>query len=56
MFDVWHGSISLQFLKNMKLNRIINIEYKHKSNSVTKGYVLFINMYHKHGLYSVFHA
>ena len=56
MFDAWHGSISPQFLENMKLDRIINIEYKHKSNSVTKGYVLFTNMYHKYGLYSVFHA
>ena len=44
MFDVWHGSISLQFLKNLKLNRLINIEYQHKSNSVTEGYALFINM------------
>ena len=56
MFDVWHGSTSLQFLKNLKLNRLINIEYQHKSNSVTKGYALFINMNHKHGLYSIFHA
>ena len=54
MFDVWHGSISLQFLKNLKLNRLINIDYQHKSNSVTEGYALFINMDHKHGLYSIF--
>ena len=26
MCDVWHGSISVQFLKNLKLNRLINIE------------------------------
>ena len=56
MFDIWHGSTSLQFLKNLKLNRLINIEYQHKSNSVTKCYALFINMNHKHGLYSIFHA
>ena len=56
MFDVWHGSTSLQFLKNLKLNRLINIEYQHKSNSVTKGYALFINMNYKHGLYSIFQA
>ena len=35
---------------------LINIEYQHKSNSVTEGYPLFINMDHKHGLYSIFHA
>ena len=56
IFDVWYGSISLQFLKNLKLNRLINIEYQHKSNSVTEGYALFINMDHKHGLYSIFYA
>ena len=56
IFDVWYGSISLQFLKNLKLNRLINIEYQHKSNSVTKSYALSINMDHKHGLYSIFHA
>ena len=56
MFDVWHGSISLQFLKNLKVNRLMNIEYQHKSNSVTEGYALFINMDHKHGLYSIFQA
>ena len=44
MFDVWHGSISLQFLKNLKLNRLINIEYQHKLNSVTEGHALFINV------------
>ena len=49
MFDVWHGSISLQFLKNLKLNRPINVDYQYKSNSVTEGYALFINMDHKHG-------
>ena len=49
MFDVWHSSISLQFLKNLKLNRLINIDYQHKSNSVTECYALFINMDHKHG-------
>ena len=54
MFDVWHGSISLQFLKNLKVSRLINIECQHKSNSVTEGYALFINMDHKHGLYSIF--
>ena len=27
----------------------MNIEYQHKSNSVTEGYALFINMDHKHG-------
>ena len=56
IFDAWHGSTSLQFLKNLKLNRLINIEYQHKSNSVTKGYALFINMNYKHGLYSIFQA
>ena len=56
MFDVSHGSISLQFIKNLKFNRIINLENKHKLNSVTKVYALFINMDHKHGLYSIFHA
>ena len=54
MFDVWHGSISLQFLKNLKVNRLMNIEYQHKSNSVTEGYALFINMDHMHGLHSIF--
>ena len=54
MFDVWHGSISLQFLKNLKVNRLMNIKYQHKSNSVTEGYALFISMDHKHRLYSVF--
>ena len=54
MFDVSHGSISLLFLKNLKLNR--NIEYQHKSNSVKKGYALFINMDHKYGLYSIVHT
>ena len=44
MFDVWHGSISLHLLKNLKLNRLINIECQHKLNSVTEGYALFINM------------
>ena len=56
MFDVWHGSISLNFVKDMKINRLINVEYQHKSNSVMEGYALFINMDHKHGLYSIFHA
>ena len=46
--DVWHDSISLQFLKNLKLNRLINIDYQHKSNSVTERCALFINMDHKH--------
>ena len=49
MFDVWHGSIFPQLLKNLKLNSVINIDYKHKSNSVTERYALFINMDHKHG-------
>ena len=44
MFNVWHGYISLVFFKNLKLNRLINIEYQHKSKSVTKSYALFINM------------
>ena len=56
MFDVSHGSFSQQFIKNLKFNRIINLENKHKLNSVTKVYALFINMDHKHGLYSIFHA
>ena len=56
MFDVWHGSISLQFHKSLKVNRLINIEHQHKSNSVTEVYALFINMDHKHGLYSIFQA
>ena len=54
MFDVWHGPISLQFLKNLKLNRLINIGYQDKINSVTERYALFINMDHEHGLYSIF--
>ena len=33
----------------MKLNRLVDIDYKHKSNSLTEGYALFINMDHKHG-------
>ena len=53
MFDL---VISLQFLKNLKLNRLINIEYQYKSNSVAEGYTVFLNMDHKHGLYSIFHA
>ena len=57
MFDVWHGStISLQFLKNLKVNRLMNIEYQHISNSVTEGYELLINMDHNHGLYSIFQS
>ena len=56
IFDVWHGSISLQFLKNLKVDRLINIEYQHKSNSVTEGYALFINVDQKHRLYSIFQA
>ena len=56
MFDVWNGSTSLYFLKNLKLNRLTNVELQHNSNSVTKGYALFINMEHKHGLYPIFHA
>ena len=56
IFEVWHGFIPLQFLKNLKLNRLISIEYQHKSNSVTESYALSINMDHKHGLYSIFHA
>ena len=47
-------SSSLQFLKNLKLNRPINIEYQHKSKSVTKGYALFAHMDHKYALYSIF--
>ena len=35
MFDVWYGSISLQFLKNLKLNTLINAGYQYKLNSVT---------------------
>ena len=54
MFDVWHGPISLQFLKYLKLNRLINIGYQGKINSVTERYALFINMDHEHGLYSIF--
>ena len=42
MFDVGHGSISLQFLKNLKLSRLINIEYQHKWNSVTEDYALWV--------------
>ena len=38
------------------LNMLINTEYQYKSNSVTEGNVLFINMDHKHGSYSIFHA
>ena len=38
------------------LNRLINIEYQYKSNSVTEGYALFINMDQKQGLYSIFYA
>ena len=30
------------------MNRLINIDYQHKSNSLTEGYALFINMDHKH--------
>ena len=56
MFDVWHSSISLNFVKDLKINRLINVEYQHKSNSVTEGYALFIYMDHKHGLYSIFYA
>ena len=37
MFNVLHGYISLHFLKNLKLNRLINAEYQHESKSVTKG-------------------
>ena len=55
-FDVWHGSISLQFLKNLKLNRLIYIEYRHNSDSATEDYALFINVDHKHGLYPICHA
>ena len=54
MFDLWHGSISLQFLKNLKGDRLINIECQYKSNSVMEGYALFINMDHKHELDSIF--
>ena len=50
IFDAWHGSISLQFIKNLKFNRLISI------NSVMEGYAVFLNMDHKHGLYSIFHA
>ena len=49
MFDVWRGSISLQLLKNLKLNRLMNIEYQLKSNTVREVYALFINMDHKYG-------
>ena len=56
MFDVWHGYISLQFIKNLKVNRLINIEYQYKSNSVMEGYALLINMNNKCGLYSIFQA
>ena len=49
MFDVWPGSISLQFLKNLKLNKLINIDYQPKSNSLTEGYALSINMDPKQG-------
>ena len=56
MFDVQHDSTSLQFLKNLKMNRLMNTEYQHKSNSVTEGYALFINTDDKNGLYSIFQA
>ena len=56
MFNVWHGYISLHFLENLKLNRLINAEYQHKLQSVTKGYPLFIHLDHKHVLYSIFHV
>ena len=52
MFNVLHGYISLQFLKNLKLNRLINIEYQHKSKSVTKGCALFTHIDHKYELCS----
>ena len=55
MLDVSHGYISLQFLKKLKLYRLINIEYQHKSKSVTKGYPLLIHMNHKYALYCIFH-
>ena len=54
MFDLF--MISLQFLKNLKLSRLINIEYQHKSKSVTKDYALFIHMDDKYALYSIFHV
>ena len=53
MFDVGPGYISLQFHKNLKLNRVIKIEYQHKSNSGTKGYALFIHKDHKYAIYSM---
>ena len=53
MFDVGRGYISLQFHKNLKLNRVIKIEYQHKSNSGTKGYALFIHKDHKYAIYSM---
>ena len=56
VFYVWHGSIFLQFLKNLKVNRLINIEYQRKSNLVAEGYALFININDEHGLCSIFQA
>ena len=49
MFNVWHGYIFPQFLKYLKLNRLINIEYRHKEKSVIKGYA---NIDHKYELCS----
>ena len=46
----------MQFLKNFNVNRLINIEYQRRSNSLTEDYAQFINMEHKHGLYSIFRA
>ena len=54
MFDVWHCPISLQFPKNLKLNRLINIGYQDKINSVTERYAIFINIDYEHGFYSIF--
>ena len=56
MFNFRHAHISLQFLKNLKLNRLINIENQHKSKSVTKGYTTFTHLDHKYALYSIFHV
>ena len=52
MSNVWHGYICLQFLESLKLNRPINIEYQHKSKSVTKSYAPFTQIDHKYELCS----
>ena len=39
-------------LKNLKLNRLINIEYQNESKSVMKSYALFIHMDHRYAYIS----